>query len=143
MDTRNWNKDTANPFPVNEARKVRWMDIDDVESPADDLRRRGHKMGGTRFARGEGIWFGDKELYFACTNGGLKQYGQVFRYRPSEAEGTPAEVQSPGEVELFLEPNDKAVLHGADNITIAPWGDVVFCEEGPRHAGLREDQRGF
>ncbi len=137
MDTRNWNKDTANPFPVNEARKVRWMDIDDVESPADDLRRRGHKMGGTRFARGEGIWFGDKELYFACTNGGLKQYGQVFRYRPSEAEGTPAEVQSPGEVELFLEPNDKAVLHGADNITIAPWGDVVFCEEGPRHAGLR------
>ncbi len=94
-------------------------------------------MGGARFARGEGIWFGDGELYFACTNGGSKQYGQIFRYQPSPAEGTAGEKSKPGVLTLFLEPNNKAVLQGADNLTIAPWGDIIFCEDGPRHARVR------
>jgi secreted PhoX family phosphatase len=136
FDTRNWEED-ADGFPLLTLHNARWIDIDNVESPEDDLRKRGYQMGGTRFARGEGIWFGDGELYFACTNGGAKQWGQIFRYYPSPAEGTPEEAAKPGRIELFLEPNDKAVLHGADNLTIAPWGDVIFCEEGPRHARLQ------
>lgn len=136
MDTRNWEEDSP-AVPLNKPYKVSWQDIDKVESPDDDLRKRGHKKGGARFARGEGIWFGNGELYFACTNGGTKQWGQIFRYLPSDAEGTPGERKSPGTVELFLEPNDKAILHGADNLTIAPWGDVVFCEEGPRNARIQ------
>jgi secreted PhoX family phosphatase len=136
-DTRNWEELGPEPFPLREPHKVRWLDIDNVDSLDDDMRKRGFDMGGARFARGEGIWFGNGELYFACTNGGTKQWGQIFRYRPSEAEGTAGEDAKPGEIELFLEPNDKAVLHGADNLTIAPWGDIVFCEEGPRHARLQ------
>lgn len=137
VDTRNWEKDDPNPFPTDEAFKVRWLDIDKVESPDEDLRKRGYALGGARFARGEGIWFGDKELYFACTNGGVKQFGQIFRYTPSKAEGTAGEAGAPGTIELFLEPNNRAILHGADNLTVAPWGDVIFCEEGPRHPRLR------
>ncbi len=136
-DTRNWEENGLDGFPLLKPHPVRWLDIDKIDSPDDDLRRRGFEMGGARFARGEGIWFGEGELYFACTNGGTKQYGQIFRYRPSEVEGTAGEAAKPGVVELFLEPNDKAVLQSADNLTIAPWGDIIFCEDGPRNARMR------
>lgn len=55
----------------------------------------------TRFARGEGIWFGENELYFACTNGGPNQYGQVFRYRLFPDEGNEKNGSAPGTIELF------------------------------------------
>jgi len=29
-----------------------------------------------------------------------------------------------------VEPNDTTVLENADNLTVAPWGDVVACEDG-------------
>ena len=34
-------------------------------------------------------------------------------------------------LDLFIEPNDTGLLENADNITIAPWGDVIVCEDGP------------
>ncbi len=130
-DARNW-KESKDKVKVGERMKVEWRGIDDIDSPEDDLRKRGYENGGTRFARTEGIWFGDRELYFACTNGGSAQLGQIFRYRPSSAEGEDGEKASPGELDLFVEPNDKAILQNADNLTISPWGDVVVCEDGPR-----------
>jgi len=33
-------------------------------------------------------------------------------------------------LELFVEPNDTTVLENADNLTVAPWGDVIACEDG-------------
>ena len=135
VDARNW-RESKETVPIQEKMAVEWKDIDGIDSPEDDLRKRGFEMGGTRFARAEGIWFGDKELYFACTNGGNKQLGQVFRYFPSPAEGQPEEVDSPGQLELFVEPNDKAILQSADNLTISPWGDLVICEDGPRNPRL-------
>lgn len=137
VDTRNWEEGGRGLFPAGEPAPVRWLKIDNTDAPEDDLRKRGYEMGAARFARGEGIWFGNGELYFACTNGGAKQYGQIFRYRPSDAEGSSGETSKPGQLELFLEPNDKTVLQGADNITVAPWGDVIFCEDGPRHARVQ------
>ena len=41
----------------------------------------------TLFARGEGIWWGTDELYFAFTNGGAKKLGQIFRLRPGMGSG--------------------------------------------------------
>ena len=131
VDARNW-KDSKQRVEIGKPMSVEWKDIDDIDSPDDDLRKRGYAEGGARFARSEGIWFGDKELYFACTNGGKTQHGQVFRYRPSDAEGTAGEAKNPGKLELFVEPNDKAILQSADNLTIAPDGSVVVCEDGPR-----------
>ena len=135
LDTRNW-KDSKEKIAIGKPLKVEWKDIDQIDAPNDDLRKRGYDKGGARFARAEGIWFGEKELYFACTNGGRNQQGQVFRYRPSPAEGTPDEKKNPGELELFVEPNDKAILQSADNLTISPGGDVIICEDGPRNPRL-------
>ncbi|SHM61192.1 hypothetical protein SAMN04488057_102329 [Cyclobacterium lianum] len=128
-DTRNWEDSEGPDFPVMEAKKVTWIDIENVESPEDDLRFQGFDKGAAVFARGEGIWWGDKEVYFACTNGGKIGAGQVFKYVPSQWEGTPEEEKAPGELTLFAEPNDREILKNCDNLAVAPWGDVILCED--------------
>jgi len=129
-DTRNWPLG-GSEFPLNEPVTVEWMDLEDINSKKDDLRLRGYKQGAARFARGEGIWFGDGEMYFTCTNGGKNQAGQIFRYTPSSNEGTAAESEKPGQLELYLEPNDTNLLKSCDNLTVAPWGDLMICEDDP------------
>lgn len=127
LDTRNFDGRGIEPgVPM----QVEWIDLDDVESPDDDLRYRGHAAGAARFARGEGIWYGDDEVYVACTNGGEAGKGQIWRYIPSPAEGRPEEAADPGTLELFVEPNDGTLIENADNLTIAPWGDLIVCEDG-------------
>jgi len=128
FDTRNWKEETVK---TGKRIKVEWMDLDNIQSPIDDLRLRGFKNGAARFARGEGMWTADDQsIYFTCTNGGKKKLGQLFRYHPSIHEGTDAEAQHPGELELFIEPNDPSVLNYADNLCVNPNnGDLVLCED--------------
>lgn len=128
-DTRNWESLTSDRFPQKKSFDVHWIDLDNVEAPDDDLRLRGYQQGAARFARGEGIWYGKDELFFACTNGGLKSFGQIFRYIPSKFEGQERERESPAKLELFLEPNNLETFQNCDNLTIAPWGDVIICED--------------
>ncbi len=131
-DTRNWAKlSTQVPkVPVGQAFAVEWLDLDEIDSPSDDLRLRGYGRGAARFARGEGMWYGNDAVYFACTNGGHIERGQIWRYVPSPDEGTRDERNKPGQLELFLEPNEPALIDNADNLTVAPWGDLVVCEDG-------------
>ncbi len=126
-DTRNWKG--AVGMVQGDWRNARWIDLDDPESPEDDLRLRGAKAGAAVFARGEGIFWGRGELYFTCTSGGAKGLGQIMRYVPSQREGRPDEGDAPGKAQLFLESADAAVLDYADNIAIAPWGDIIVCED--------------
>ena len=63
------------------------------------------------------MWYGNNGIYFTCTNGGKKKYGQVWKLTGNE-------------LELFAEPNDKDVVDNCDNLTVAPWGDVILCEDG-------------
>lgn len=130
-DSRNW---LSSDMTVGQQRKVRWIDLDDVESPADDLRERGHAAGGVLFARGEGIhlgWTRDRrrQLFFTCTSGGQGRFGQIMRYEPSRYEGTPRESGEPGHLDLFVESTDPAVMDYADNITVTPWGHLIVCED--------------
>ncbi len=129
FETRNYAETGGARLKVNQPMAVQWLDIDEIESPKDDLRTRGAALGAAIFARGEGMWFGNNEVYFACTNGGLSQRGQIFRYRPSPAEGTPGEEAYPGTLELYLEPNNSALLESCDNVTVAPWGDLIIGED--------------
>ena len=131
FDTRNWESLTTPKFPLREKMPVEWIEITNVESPEDDLRYQGFSNGAASFARGEGMWYGTNEIYFACTNGGHISNGQVFRYIPSASEGTTSEQQSPGMLELFAESQSKEILKNCDNLTVAPWGDVVLCEDAP------------
>jgi secreted PhoX family phosphatase len=109
--------------------EVDWIDLDEVESPTGDLRHRGHSAGGALVARGEGIHWGDGELYLTATSGGPIQRGQILRYRPSPREGQSDEGTSPGRIQLFVESGDERALNMGDNLTVAPWGHLIVCED--------------
>ncbi len=140
LDTRNWDEKT---FNVGQTEEVEWLDIDNVLSPADDLRFRGFNNGASRFARGEGIWFGNNELYFACTNGGPEQSGQIFKYQLSPDEGNEVDGSTAGTLELYVQSMGKGILNMCDNLTITPWGDLMVCEDnGERNRILQIKQNG-
>jgi secreted PhoX family phosphatase len=126
FDTRNWDKALMS---LNLEMEVHWIDLDNPESPNDDLRLRGHNGGATLFARGEGIHWGNNELYFCCTNGGAKKLGQIMRYVPSLSEGDLLETANPGMLSLFVESENKQSLNFGDNITVAPNGHLIVCED--------------
>lgn len=143
MDTRN-----RPDINIKEGIKyaAKWIDMEDVDADGDNLRIRGFAKGAACFARAEGIWFGKGELFFACTNGGKHKTGQIFRYIPSKYEGQSKEASEKyrPRIELFAEPNDTKLLKYCDNLTIAPWSDIVFCEDHrhqPRISGITKDGR--
>lgn len=120
-DLRNYEPTSRWPA-VSEKLRVRWIDLDEVESPQDDLRIRGHKAGAARFARGEGIhWVGDA-LFICCTDGGPSRRGQIFRLEPAVDDGN-------DKLELFLQPEKSDLLTNGDNLCPAPWGGIVICED--------------
>jgi uncharacterized protein len=127
LDTRNWDSPRVAP---RMRLAVSWIDLDDVEAPRDDLRARGFERGAARFARGEGAAIGSEGVFFDATNGGRNKAGQIWRYLPSPAEGRPEESSDPGRLELFLEPGDTRVMDYPDNLAVAPWGDLIVCEDG-------------
>ena len=126
FDSRNW--DTPD-MPLSQWFDVEWIDLDNPEAPEDDLRKRGYKQGAALFARGEGIHWGDNELYFCCTNGGKKELGQIMRYQPSAHEGKPKEQQASGRIQLFLESEDESLYNFGDNLTVTPFGHLIVCED--------------
>lgn len=140
LDTRNWHAPDGQALGPHIAERsrfaVRWIDLEDIESFEMPLRERGFAGGSACFARGEGMWYGHDAVYFACTEGGRTRTGQIWRYVPSPHEGTPREGEQPGMLELFAEPNDPSVIENADNITVAPWGDLIICEDGPDEQNL-------
>ena len=117
-DTRNWQ---TVAITTGDWHGARWIDLDDVEAPADDLRQRGAAAGATVFARGEGMWMGEGEFYFACTSGGAEECGQIFRIKPN-AHGADA-------LQLFFESRAADEYFFGDNLTIAPTGHLVVCED--------------
>ena len=135
LDSRNWpageGRRPAPVIPIGQPMAVDWIDLDEVDAPNDDLRKRGFAAGAACFARAEGMWHGRDAVFFACTNGGREKLGQIWQYTPSPREGTAGEASEPGTLELFAEPNDHSVVENADNLTVAPWGDLVVCEDGP------------
>lgn len=156
LDTRNWVDNGASTqagnaglagvaaasgptLDVGQVVDAQWIDLEDVDTPADDLRHRAVAAGAARFARAEGIWHTGREIFIACTTGGRERIGQIFRYVPSRFEGEPEEDRFPGRLELFIEPNDHTLVKNADNLTVHPGGDLVVCEdagEGNRLVGV-------
>jgi secreted PhoX family phosphatase len=133
FDTRNWSRPAIRP---GESRSVRWVDLKDVADSTDLLRYRGSTDGAATFARGEGMWCSDGVIFFACTNGGRSKRGQIWKYVPGQNEGQPNDLETPGRLELFIEPDNPALVDMADNITVAPWGDLIVCEDGEGEQNL-------
>ena len=126
-DARNWDGKVS--WKRGDVRPTAWIDLKDIEAPNDDLRFRGHADGAVIVGRGEGIFWGKNEAWFSCTNSGPGKHGQILRYRPSPHEGQPGEADAPGTIELFLESTEDRVLDFPDNITVAPNGHLMVCED--------------
>ena len=128
IDTRNW--DTVN-IVKHKKYDIKWIDLDNVESPDDDLRYTGHSDGAAIFARPEGMWYDNGFIYFTCTSGGKKKIGQIWKYSIKKET-----------LELVFEPNNSDIMKKCDNLTISPWGDMIICEDGrgrDRIIGVKND----
>lgn len=132
-DTRNWQ---SVDFQVGSNLEVEWMTLSEIDSPKDDLRIRAAAEGAAIFARGEGMWACRDGIYFACTSGGPKKLGQIWRYRPSPWEGKEREKESRGRLSLFVESTNAKTLQNVDNLTFSPWGGLVVAEDGPKNARI-------
>ena len=130
----NWSGEPA--IAPGEALATEWIDLDDVDPEENDLRLRGAAAGAATFARGEGLCAAGIAFAFTCTIGGPLRLGQVFQYRPSPREGQPGEAEQPGQLSLIAEAGEDSLLRNADNLTMAPWGDLVVCEDTASHCGL-------
>ncbi|NMG10952.1 alkaline phosphatase PhoX [Brasilonema sp. UFV-L1] len=115
---------TKSNFPVGQRFEAEWVRIEDFDPYEDTVRKEGFAKGAAQFARGEGIWYSNGEFYFCATSGGANSGGQVWRYIPGR------NAKEGGTIELFVEPNDKSVLDMPDNIVVAPFGDLILCEDG-------------
>ena len=80
-------------------------------------------------ARGEGVFWGENELYLTATSGGPLRRGQIMRYVPSPDEGGADEARTPGRIQLFVESTDLRTMNMGDNLCIAPWGHLIVCED--------------
>ena len=118
-DTRNW---TDAAMPVGRSYNVSWVDLDDVESPNDDLRYRAVAAGATLIARGEGIHMGVNDVFFCSTSGGTRKLGQIFQLIPSRS-------SEQGRIKLFFESESEEQFNYGDNLVVAPNGHLIICED--------------
>ncbi len=81
--------------------------------------KQGKRLGATTFARLEGCWSGNGNIYFDATSGGAAKAGQIWQYDP-ESERLTILFESPG----------KDVLNMPDNLCVNPHGGLVLCEDG-------------
>jgi secreted PhoX family phosphatase len=128
------NYDTGTGQKVGASLPVRWVEIADPDPKQNGdnptaIFDQGFAKGAARFARLEGCWYGDQSIYFHATNGGDAEVGQVWRYRPTSADG--------GALVLVFESPSRDVLDSPDNITMSPRGGIVICEDGDGEQFLR------
>jgi uncharacterized protein len=120
--------DTRTGQQVGERLRVEWVDINDPD-PADAesnslaVFQQGYNQGGAVFARLEGAWYGNGNIYINSTSGGDAGLGQVWQY-------TPYGRSNEGHLELIFESTSADVLDSPDNICVSPRGALVLCEDG-------------
>ncbi len=126
--------DTRKGQTVGKPLPVRWVDIADPDPSAAGTNERavfeqGLAKGGATFARLEGCWYGSGHIFLNSTNGGDKERGQVWQYRPLGP--------SDGELTLLFESRDPAILNAPDNICVSPRGGLVLCEDTEQEIYVR------
>jgi uncharacterized protein len=128
---------TKQNFPLRQKFAVEWVRIDEPNPIENTVRTEGFTKGAAQFMRGEGICYAGGSFYFTCTQGGNvlanlplapgeegRGNGQIWKYTPGKT------AKDGGSIELFLEPNDNNIIDMPDNITLAPNGHLITCEDG-------------
>lgn len=134
------NADLGGNVPIGTKFDVKWVRIDDPLALTQSTYAQGAALGGARFSRLEGAWWGDRTGYFLSTNGGSVGEGQVFEYDPDDETLTV----------VYDAPNADAV-DNPDNMTVTPRGGLLLCEdaagnnflEGERLVGLNTHGQAF
>lgn len=125
--------------------EIEWAPIADPAAKIEPLRVQATRLGAIKVRRGEGIWFEKaskargKSVVFTATTGGTAGKGQIFRLHLSSKDSDPNELDR---LEVIAEAPARRGLQFPDNITVAPWGDVIVAEDGvePNHlVGIRPD----
>jgi secreted PhoX family phosphatase len=127
------NLDLGKYYPIGTRWRVRWVPVEDPLAITQSCYTQGAALGGARFARLEGCWWGVHTGYFLSTNGGSVGEGQVFEYDP----------RSESLTVIYDSPNATDV-DNPDNIVVTPRGSLLLCEdaagnhftEGERLIGL-------
>ena len=117
-DGRNWDSPSTK---VREKYSADWVKIEDFDPEDDTIRNEGMIKGATPFARPEGIISDNKSIFICCTSGGRLKKGQIWKLKPTSTNELL--------IELWYEVQDEASLNMPDNITTAPWGDLIICED--------------
>jgi secreted PhoX family phosphatase len=104
-----------------DALSIAWVDLDDPDPPGDTLRVEARSKGAAVFDRGEGITFFDGQVFMIATTGGPLGKGQIFRIVDHPQAPT---------IEALLVVTDAMLVDQPDNVTVAPWGDLFFGEDG-------------
>ena len=103
------------PHETGSPVRVGWIDVDPDQAPEHARDR-----GAIPFRKLEGAYFSHGVFWFPDTNGGAERLGQIFRYSPHDET-----------LELFFEAGHESEMEKPDNLTMAPWGDLWFVEDGP------------
>jgi secreted PhoX family phosphatase len=108
---------------------VEWVDIEDPNNEdayrADALYtyKQGLAKGGATFSGGEGAWYSQGSVFFACSNGGDARLGQIFELKLYNND-----VQT---LELIFESTQEEAMAAPDNICVSPSGNnIIVCEDG-------------
>ena len=120
-DSRNWRNPS---IELNKKYIAEWVKIKDVDPDDDTMRYEGINSGATPFSRPEGIVATKDSLYICCTSGGPLKRGQIWKIIPSNKGET--------YIELWHEVQDRSGINMPDNIVVAPWGDLIICEDNSR-----------
>lgn len=118
--------DTSASLGMGDVVPVEWVAIDTPSPSTDSVRSEAQSKGAALFSRSGGVWADGDSIWFSSTDGGPVGAGQVFRLRLSE-----------NILECVLASTNTWVLDMPDSITVAPWGEVFFCEDGTADQYIR------
>ena len=120
-DSRNWN---SSSIEIGKKYSIDWIKIKNPNPEDDTLRYEGMSNGATPFARPEGIINDGDSIYICCTSGGPLNRGQIWKLTTI--------APNKSFLKLWYEVQNRKTLNMPDNLTIAPWGDLILCEDNSR-----------
>jgi secreted PhoX family phosphatase len=112
------NANLGGGFPVGTTWDVEWVPIDDPTAATMSTFAQGTALGGARFRRLEGAWWGDRTGFFLSTDGGSQREGQVFEYDPRHET-----------LKLIYDAPTFNDCDNPDNLTVTPRGGLLLCED--------------
>ena len=112
------NANLGGGFPLGTTWDVQWVPIADPTAATMSTFAQGTALGGARFRRLEGAWWGDRTGYFLSTDGGSQREGQVFEYDPRHET-----------LKLIYDAPTFNDCDNPDNMTVTPRGGLLLCED--------------